>query len=251
MKGQSARTLAHLEQDPGQSQVLLQKISPSLVLKVNCQELVARCSVAVVENGVRTMSVEQERALDVLIRVFERQMSDLEVQAVSEDDRLHARLCRLDIEVFHFFKNQTILTTGCLSRIRAAACAVVDSVESLGQRLDSLRVSPVQVDFAVLLAAVSLLRILKSFPSEDLDNDRARSSFFTAIKLARQISSSSNDHAAKTVIILNQLWNSSKAFRKAEGPSIRPSASVVASFIVPSLTWCGGGAMNSTPRLVI
>lgn len=82
-KGQSARTLVNLEQDPGQSQVLLQKISPPLALKVKGQELIARCSEAVSENGVRNMSVEQERALDILLRTFESQMNDLEAQAVS------------------------------------------------------------------------------------------------------------------------------------------------------------------------
>ena len=82
-KGQSARTLVNLEQDPGQSQVLLQKIAPSLVLKVKSQELIARCSAAVLENGVRNMTVEQERALDILLRAFESQMNDLEAQAVS------------------------------------------------------------------------------------------------------------------------------------------------------------------------
>lgn len=82
-KGQSARTLVNLEQDPGQSQLLLQKITPSLVLRVKSQELTARCSAAVLENGVRTMSAEQERALDILLRAFESQISDLEAQAIS------------------------------------------------------------------------------------------------------------------------------------------------------------------------
>lgn len=82
-KGQSARTLVNLEQDPGQSQLLLQKIAPSLVLRVKSQELIARCSAAVLENGVRTMSSEQERALDILLRAFESQMGDLEAQAIS------------------------------------------------------------------------------------------------------------------------------------------------------------------------
>lgn len=240
MKGQSARTLVHLEQDPGQSQVLLEKLAPSLVLKVKCQELVARCSVAVVENGVRTMSIEQERALDVLIRVFERQMNDLEAQTTSEDDKLHARLCRLAIEVFHFFKNQTVLSTGCLSRVLAAACAVVDSIENLGQRLSSLCIAPVQVDFGILLASMTLLRILKGFPSEDLHIERARSSFFTVINLARQMSFASNDRAAKAVIILNQLWNSTKAFRKSDGTeytALRIRSRLVHSPVVDAVWW--------------
>lgn len=82
-KGQSPRTLVSFEQDPGQSQVFLQRIAPSLVLKVRCHETVARCSAAVLENGVRNMSVDQERALDILIRNFEGQINDLDTQASS------------------------------------------------------------------------------------------------------------------------------------------------------------------------
>lgn len=82
-KGQSAPTLVNLEQDPRQNQVLLQKIAPSLVLKVKSQELVARCSAAVLENGVRNMSVDKEQALDILIRAFESQIGSLEAEAIS------------------------------------------------------------------------------------------------------------------------------------------------------------------------
>lgn len=82
-KGQSARSLANQEQDLGPSQVLFQRISPSLMLKVKCQDLIVRCSSAVLEIGVRIMTPDQERALDVLLRNFEAQINDLEAQVVS------------------------------------------------------------------------------------------------------------------------------------------------------------------------
>ena len=69
-----------LEQDFAQREVDVQKLSPSLVLERKCQELVARCSAAVLEIGVRTMSLEQERALDILLRTFENHVTDLETQ---------------------------------------------------------------------------------------------------------------------------------------------------------------------------
>lgn len=54
-----------------------------MVLKLRCQELIAKCSEAVLENGVRSMSVDQERALDILLRTYEGQVDDLELQAVT------------------------------------------------------------------------------------------------------------------------------------------------------------------------
>ncbi|GAB1193749.1 hypothetical protein APSETT444_002977 [Aspergillus pseudonomiae] len=78
--GHPPRSFMQLEQDFGQREVDVQKLSPSLVLERKCQELVARCSAAVLEIGVRTMSLEQERALDILLRTFENQVTDLETQ---------------------------------------------------------------------------------------------------------------------------------------------------------------------------
>lgn len=35
------------------------------------------------ENGMRTMSLDQERALDIILRTYEGQVDDLELQAVT------------------------------------------------------------------------------------------------------------------------------------------------------------------------
>lgn len=54
-----------------------------MALKLRCQELIARCSEAVLENGMRSMSLDQERALDILLRTYEGQIDELELQAVT------------------------------------------------------------------------------------------------------------------------------------------------------------------------
>ncbi|EYE90290.1 Zn(II)2Cys6 transcription factor [Aspergillus ruber CBS 135680] len=239
-KGQSPRTLVSFEQDPGQSQVFLQRIAPTLVLKVRCHEAVARCSAAVLENGVRNMSPDQERALDILIRNFEGQIYDLDTQA-SSDDKFHTMLARLSVQAFHLFKGQTILTTGCLPRLLSTCCAMIDCIQDVGQKITNLAIVPVQVSFAMLLASVTILRILKSTTfSRELDVERAKSSFFTAINLAKQMTIDSSDMASKSVIILNQLWNSTKAFRKPDGSeytALRIRSRLVLSPILDAVWW--------------
>lgn len=254
IKGQSPRRLVSFEQDPGQSRVFLQKIGPTLALKVRCQELIARCSAAVLENGVRNMSVDQERALDILLRNFEAQVDDLDAQVtsgrfwpilltrltISDDDRFHAIMCRLSIQVFHFFKGQTILTTGCLPRLVSTAYFVIDFIQSLGQRLGELAIVPVSVTFGLLLASVTLLRMLKSTTPQGLDLERAKASLFTGINIAKQMSLDSNDLAAKSMIFLNQLWTSTKAFRKSDGSeytALRIRSRLVLSPILDAVWW--------------
>lgn len=69
--------------DPGQRQVMFNKISPALVLHVKTHDLITRCSTSMTEFGVRVMSREQERTLDVLLRSLESQVSGLEAEANS------------------------------------------------------------------------------------------------------------------------------------------------------------------------
>lgn len=117
---------------------------------------------------------------------------------------------------------------------------MVDSIKNLGEKLDVLSTAPIQVNFGILLASVALLRILKCFASRGLDVERAKSCFFTAIILKKQMSVESNDAAAKAVIILNQLWNSSKAFRKSDGSeytALRIRSRLVLSPVLDAVWW--------------
>lgn len=81
MKGQLPRV--NQAQDPAQRQVLLDKINPLMALKLRCQEVIAQCSEAVMKNGMRSMSLDQEHSLDVILRTYEGQVDDLELQAVT------------------------------------------------------------------------------------------------------------------------------------------------------------------------
>ncbi|KAL5360554.1 hypothetical protein BJX96DRAFT_72474 [Aspergillus floccosus] len=240
MKGHPPRCLGELEHDNSQRHWLLQKISPPLALQIRCQELVARCSAAVLELGVRNMTPEQERSLDILLRTYEGQIADLEAQTASVDDRLHTTLSLLCIQSLHFLKNYTMSSTNCSPRIVKTACTVIDLINSLAQRLPCLPAAPFHVFSGVLLSSSCILRILKGSTSQGVDVDRARSSFFTAINLGKQMTAGSNDMAAKMVLVLNQLWNSSKAFRKPDGvesTALRIRSRLVVSPVIDAVWW--------------
>lgn len=70
---------------------------------------------------------------------------------------------------------------------------------------------------ALVIACSSLLRLLKSVVARDLDVERAKSSLFAGINLLSGFSIEPTDFPAKFSHALNQLWNSPKAFRKADG----------------------------------
>ncbi|CAG8292762.1 unnamed protein product [Penicillium salamii] len=241
IKGQSPRNLVSLVQDPIQRQMLFNMIAPDLAQKLRCQELLGSCSEAVLENGVRAMSLEQEVSLDGLLRVYENQVDEIELQAIADDERYHLLLCRMAIQGFHLYKTRTTVSSGCLPRLITTACNLVDYIQALADKMGFLSMSPVQVGFGLLLASMTLLRILKSnIDAIGLDLNRARASFFTAINLAKQMSTDRTDTAAKTITVLNQLWNSSKAFRKADGSeytALRIRSRLILSQILDAVWW--------------
>ncbi|KAE8384365.1 hypothetical protein BDV23DRAFT_177121 [Aspergillus alliaceus] len=257
IKGHPPRSFMELEQDFGLREVLIQKLTPSLVLERKCQELVARCSAAVLEVGVRTMSLEQERALDIVLRTFETQVTDLEAgtclsntslpQGEARDahfhlayDRFQTKTCCLSIQILHFFKTQTLYSTNCLGRVLNTACSAVECVQDLNREAISLAATPLEVYFGMLLASVTLLRIHKGAPMPGLDLEKARSRFFAAINLLKQMSVQNNDGAAKTVLVLNQLWNSTRAFRKSDGSdftTLRIRSRLMLSPVADAVWW--------------
>lgn len=117
---------------------------------------------------------------------------------------------------------------------------MVDSVQIMADRLDCISMAPIQFCYGLLLASISLLRILKSAAAQSLDFGRARSSLFLAINLANQMSVESTDTAARMAIVLKQLWNSSKAFRKADGSeytALRIRSRLAHSLVIDTVWW--------------
>lgn len=145
------------------------------------------------------------------------------------------------VQSFHFYKTQTTISSGCLPRLIATACNLVDYIQNLADRIGFLSMAPVQIGFGLLLASMSLLRILKSqVASSELETSRARASFFAAINLAKQMSTDRTDTAAKTITVLNQLWNSGKAFRRADGSeytALRIRSRLILSQILDAVWW--------------
>jgi hypothetical protein len=144
------------------------------------------------------------------------------------------------IQSFHFYKNQTLVSSGCYPRMLVTACSLIEYIQSLSDRVGFLSMAPVQMGFGLLLASTSLLRILKSGASQGLETSRARASLFSAINLAQQMSVDSADLAAKTVTILKAIWNSSRAFRKMDGTeynSLRIRSRLVLSPVLDTVWW--------------
>lgn len=83
LKGHAPIALIEAYQDIDQRHALFARITPTLRFQLKLNSLVVRCTSAVLQNGLRSMSTDQEHSLDVLIRVFEASMRDIEREATS------------------------------------------------------------------------------------------------------------------------------------------------------------------------
>ena len=75
-KGQLGRSIADLH--PGPRNYLFHDLTPKLLFELKSFDILIRFCAAVLQNGLETMNVDQERSLDILLNVFEDQMVDLE-----------------------------------------------------------------------------------------------------------------------------------------------------------------------------
>ena len=89
LKGHAPIALIEAYQDIDQRHALFARITPTLRFQLKLNSLVVRCTSAVLQNGLRSMSTDQEHSLDVLIRVFEASMRDIEREATSGKQEYH------------------------------------------------------------------------------------------------------------------------------------------------------------------
>lgn len=202
---------------PESGQKLCQRLSPALTLQLKCLEIVSKCCVSIFVLGVRNTSPEHERSLSVVIRTFENQLKDFQGSLPSDANTLYPTIARLQIQVFHLYKDLSGPHDGCFTHLARTACSVIEHCKVLFDKPETYPSCPIFISNALVIACSSLLRLLKSIVARDLDFEQAKSSFFTGINLLNSIAIDPTDFPAKCSQAFNQLWNSAKAFRKADG----------------------------------
>jgi hypothetical protein len=80
-KGHAPLALLETYQDSEQRHALFQRISTSLRFQLKLNGIATRSASALLQNGLRIMSKDQEHGLEILIRVFEANVRDIEPEA--------------------------------------------------------------------------------------------------------------------------------------------------------------------------
>jgi hypothetical protein len=217
-KGHSPLALLETYQDSEQRHALFQRISNSLRFQLKLNGIVTRSASAMLQNGLRLMTKEQEHSLDVLIRVFEANVRDIEPEAATDIDKFYLYVSRLTVQAFHFYKNpDRKLPSFMITRMYNSACTVLQHLDHMDTSGSfKLTATPFYFVFSTSLASFTILRLLKSAMASYMD-DNAKESLFLGVNIMKRLSTGNNDGPSKMAQILTQLWNSEKAFRNPDG----------------------------------
>lgn len=184
---------------------------------------------------------EHEAGLDLLIRVFEATIRDVEPEAVSELDKFYFYLCKLTVQTFYFYKmTPNAFPNYLITRLYSGACQVIHYVDRLNQDGYRLAAAPFHFVSATNVASIALLRLLKSSTAQYLDIEGAKETLFLGVNILKRLSLESNDIPARVVIIITQLWNSEKAFRRPDGSehtALRIRTRLAMSHVFDTIWW--------------
>ncbi|KAF2461481.1 Zn(II)2Cys6 transcription factor [Lineolata rhizophorae] len=233
-------TTFHSGKDPGQTKTLFKRLSPFVRFELKVYGVLTKAFAALSENGLRSLSVHQERSLAILLKVFEEQLNDLEADIATEPQKVQLNLARMTIRIFHFFRNPSIDQTTGLVSLYTSCTVVLDLINNHDEEYQLLHSAPAAIMNAVLLASHTLLRMLKGSFSQYLDFETAKSYFFLGINLSKRLSCFSNDAMDKNAELLPMIWNSPKAFHKPDGSEftvLRIRSRLAMSAVFDSLWW--------------
>ncbi|KAH8901824.1 hypothetical protein BR93DRAFT_932662 [Coniochaeta sp. PMI_546] len=147
---------------------------------------------------------------------------DSEAQSVSclendNLDRFTLGSVRLLIRAFHFFSAPTGQRTTGILQTYYIACELIETASRLDKELEFGHYSDRNQLRAVSLAAMVILRVLRSTLSLQVNAEMGEAMYFEAIRLSKMHSVLNDDLDARNAIILSQLWSSTRTFQFKDG----------------------------------
>lgn len=130
-------------------------------------------------------------------------------------------IARLQIRSLVFLTIQDDIDLIDLTQLSNAAISTIDTIIELDSTIRVLLHCPGYVFHGVVLAACTLLRLIKSYSKRASNEKDQTKAFFSAINICKEISVVNNDTSAKISQILSGLWSSTKIYKNEQGDSVR------------------------------
>jgi len=232
--GHAALASLDVYNEQEQFKSLLQKLPPSLRVQLRLNGIIERAHKALLEVGLLTMTLQQERTMDSLLRVFESEISGAEASLIDPNryrdglfgngqapssnqwDRLYVSIARQDIAAMHFYKTETFDVQSAMTIFEASATffALVEDMEH-DQKLSAH--CPRYIFSSALVGVAFLARVMKGPFASYLDLDRGSKLYRVAIDFLKSCSIEKGDLPDRSSTFAEQMWLSNKVFKNPDG----------------------------------
>ncbi|KAF1991731.1 hypothetical protein K402DRAFT_400426 [Aulographum hederae CBS 113979] len=196
---------------------LLQQLPTTVRLQLQLHNINARLQKALLEIGLLSMSPQQERSMDSLLRIFESEIQEAESLAQSDMDRFYVACARQDVVSMYFYKSPTNMDAQICMLIFESTCKYFELLCSLDDRMALSRRATRFMLNSCLMSLAVFLRLLKGPYVSYLDSERGTALFLKGKQLLSAGSLEHGDLPERGAAFAEQIWNSDKAFKNPDG----------------------------------
>ena len=118
---------------------------------------------------------------------------------------------------FHFFAHGANPDEDGMSRFFSLCVSTIQLATAMAQQSFFASVSQSFVDRSITLAGFSILKRCRSPLAQHLDLASGEQAFFQAVQFTKNVSMQAGDIGMRTAHIMNDLWNSTRVFRRKDG----------------------------------
>ncbi|KAF2471500.1 uncharacterized protein BDR25DRAFT_20355 [Lindgomyces ingoldianus] len=200
-----------------QFKTLLEKLPVTLQIQIQISNIVTRAHKTLLDLGLLSMTTQQERTMDALLKGFITELDSLENLASSSWDRLYIASARQDLVAMHFYKSATTLDLQSCMLIFNATSSVLEQVQDLDKDYGLHRICTRFLLMVILFSLASMARILKGPFAGCLDQIRGYNLFDNGVRFSRSCSVQKADFGERGAAFAEQIWKSKKVFRNPDG----------------------------------
>jgi hypothetical protein len=213
---------------------ILLQLPATLQLQFHLANTLARAHKTFVDLNLLTMTLQQERALDSVLKKLNSEIDSIESKAVSgmymppdsmleayfpalASDAFFIAIARQDINAMHFFKSPNTLDVQSCHSIFDATTRFFELI--LSQETPHARSSacPCFVILAVLMGASLILRLLRGRLPTYIDQERGSTLYLAMVEFLKSCSIEKGDSPDRGATLAEQVWKSDKLFKDNNG----------------------------------
>ncbi|RDW74907.1 hypothetical protein BP6252_06049 [Coleophoma cylindrospora] len=196
---------------------LMEKLPVALRVQIQISNIISRAQKTLLDLGLLSMTPQQERTMDALLKGFTMELDSLENIASTVWDRFYIASARQDLAIMHFYKSESTLDMQSCMLIFNATSSVLEQVRDLDHDYGLHRICTRFILAVAVLSVASMARILRGPFVEYLDHIRGYSLLETGVQFLRSCSIQKGDFAERCAMFGEQLWKSKKVFRSPDG----------------------------------